>query len=234
MGKYLDMREFYFARYVQSGQTAQFEYTLQKPLVVGLDTRAQIAFCQCLLPGRILNFPSGYVVIDEKLERKTPSGYVAGLGDLVKLVNEQLRNDLPPLEYVQGCVKVTLPSKRSLRLSPELGEVLLGKDTQIQNNTSDTITYSFEAGDFLDIYYLTCDLLQASTVNRVEIPVLFTLVVSIEGSFKESLIVRDDTQGKMPIKPGYYTRINFTLCDKEGKPVRLSSGIVFIHLKICT
>ena len=233
-------QHYFLYRYITHEDEGIFKFKLQKPLI--LTGNQRIIIKQSVLPKIKVKFPSSKVVMDENPGLYIPSFYISSPSQVVEKINQYLQQQIlefHPSEMYdsKAIVKVKLLSQQSLRVSTNIADLLFEGKTLLVNKTSSPVIYEFTTKKEYeeDTYFLTCNLADKTRVGNMELPLINTLVVQYHQGENQSHLLwsTEETQGKSYTKRGIYRTVELGIRDREGEPVKLKGGVLFIHFKVC-
>ena len=232
-------RYFYLFSFISKSDRADFTLQLNPPLNVVSEQQFQLFIKKCFLPRIQVLITQGYVVIDEKKKICIPAIYISSIADLVQYFNEKLPENFVHLTYnPQKGITLVLHAGQSLRVSENYAGLLFDGKIELNNKfLTDTIFVFKTRQNFENnTYYLTCNLIDNTVVNKTQMPLLSTLVVHYKAGETQTNLLweSEDNQGKTYLKPGYHPNIKFQIRDQADNILKLKGGLFFLHLKLCT
>lgn len=232
---------------VFNADSAKFVFHFHEPLNVQHNEQYLLILKECLLPRVQVVLPEGYVVLNERVKHRIPLLYVSTPTDVIDQLNATLGEEFTPLRYLSkevdrygvNATRLTLLPKQSIRVSENYASLLFeGKSHLINKSESENFVRDFKVQKNYEenTYYLTCDLVEETSVNDRQLPLVGTLVVRYRSRETQAKLMweTEDTQGKTFLKTGSHRQITFGIRDEKGEFVRPKGGLFFLHVKLCT
>ena len=247
MGKFIGQEiRLYLHKYStdSSSHLANFEFDLIETL--WLTGREKISVSQCVLPLLRTKFDSFYVAFDNDRKMRMEEMYISNPFDVCKTLKvlfekHSLETGTGPIlnynEFLKTGFELLLPPNYSLSFSSNVANLLFQGKTNFKNEEDGYISQWFKISRHSEesIFYLLCDLLQNSSVDRMQLPVLNTMVLeNKEGMMYSHLFWNNnDGLGEMRLRAGVQRKIKLSIVDKEGNLAWMKGGLFFVDLKIC-
>lgn len=236
-------RNYYFEIFPRSHTEGVFEFNLSEPLHIGND-ECTLEIKKCLLPKFQVYFLGGKFIYGGG-NFILPEMYISSVSQIVEKIKDLTGNKLmiqfSPKDRkmpVDTC-QLALPPGEKIQASSSLADLLFEGKRVLQNQNEETIlTRVYKTGKNYDreIYYLTCNLLENIPVGNFILPLLNTVIVNPSSKTPHSTVHWEGRplHSQTYIKKGVYNRITFQIYDTSGKLVKINSGLLFIHIQICT
>jgi len=188
---------------------------------------------ECVMPRVRVRVRQSHISLNEHIDLPIPQLEIDEIEELIDFINARLPDDFKPLEYLpeDPLVKVTLAPNQSIRSSANIADLLFESKTYIRNKVSEFKTRK----DFhSNTYFLTCDALESLPVGEAQLPLLNSLTVNYLGGENHASLSWESTHEKAFLRPGAFNQLVFSINDRQGEPVKLNEGLLFLHLRLCT
>lgn len=236
-------RNYYFELFPRSHTEGVFEFNLCEPLHISNDD-CTLEIKKCLLPKFEVYFLGGkFIYAGENFI--LPEMYISSVGEIVEKIKEITSNKLmlhfspKSKKMAVDTFRLDLRAGEKIQTSPALADLLFEGKEVLQNPNDKGIlsrVYKTSKDYESQIYYLTCNLLENIPVGNLILPLLNTIVVNRSSKKTHSHVHWEGRpqHSQTYIKRGVYNRITFQIYDTLGRLVKINSGLLFIHIQICT
>lgn len=247
MGKYLDNElHFYFHKYSSESLShlANFEFNLAETL--STTGKEKITVKQCVLPLLKTKFEPFLVTFNTNVKIRVGASYIANPFDVCETLSKLFEKNKmatgigPIVKYdklIKNGFELEIPANYSLKVSQNVGDLLFQGKNSFENKENSSMSrwykINLESKDYT--FYLICDLLQKTTVGKLQLPLVNTLVVEKEkgNTFSHSLWNNNEGQGEAHLRAGSQKKIRLSIVDREGNLAWMKGGLFFIQFKIC-